>query len=249
MFRIIITYSVIAYIVFFSSCKKQSDSVYQTAKEYYPVESGKVWFYRLDSTTIPAFGTSLVTRSYHLKDSMGLSFFDNEGRESWPVFRFITDTLEINPWKSISTYYITSTKNNIEVVDDNNLRFIKLVSPVSKGIDWMGNVYIDTRSGTTPYLYLDGWKYVYTAVDSPYITIAGKIDSTVTVMQRDETSPEGPFDPQFYQQRNYGVEVYAHNIGLIYKNFLHWTWQPTPSPARFEDGSYGIELNLLRVKQ
>jgi hypothetical protein len=247
------TVQVIVIIIFvsaFFSCKKdQSLSVYTSAKIYYPLQSGRVLFYRLDSTTIPAFGTSLVTISYHLKDSTGISFMDNTGRESWPIYRFITDTLEQKPWQSISTYYVTPTANNIEVVDDNNLRFIKLVSPVSEGINWMGNSYIDTRSATTPFQYLDGWNYTYTAIDSAYTTLAGVIDSTVTVMQRDETSPEGAFDPQFYQQRNYSVEVYAQNTGLIYKNFLHWTWQPTPPPARYEDGSYGIVLNLLRIKQ
>jgi hypothetical protein len=96
---------------------------------------------------------------------------------------------------------------------------------------------------------MDGWNYTYDSVNVPYNTAVGIIDSSITVLQRDETTPEGAFDPQFYQQRNYSKEVYAHNIGLIYKNFLHWTWQPTPEPARYEDGSYGIILNFLRVNQ
>lgn len=249
MFKTVQVIAAIVFISAFFSCKKESSAVYTNAAAYYPLQSGRVWVYRLDSTTIPAFGTSLVMISYHLKDSIGISFLDNTGRESWPVYRFITDTLEEKPWQNISTYYVTSAGNNIEVVDDNNLRFIKLVSPVSAGINWTGNSYIDTRSASTPFQYLDGWNYVYTAIDSSYTTLAGVIDSTVTVFQRDETSPEGAFDPQYYQQRNYSIEVYARNTGLIYKNFLHWTWQPTPPPARYEDGSYGIVLNLLRVKQ
>ena len=231
------------------SCNKNDLPVYVKAAAYYPLQSGKVWVYRLDSTTIPAFGTSLITNSYHLKDSMGVSFPDNNGRESWPVYRFVTDTLEENPWRSISTYYVTLSGNNIEVVDDNNLRFIKLVSPVKTGVDWMGNSYIDTKSATSLFQYLDEWDYVYDSVNLPYTVIAGTFDSSVIVHQQDATSPEGPFDPQYYQQRDYSVEVYAYNTGLIYKNFLHWTWQPTPPPARYEDGSYGIILNLIRVKQ
>ena len=128
------------------SCKKNSSTpAFMKSENYYPVASGKIWIYRLDSTTIPAFGTSLVTRSYHLKDSMGISFIDNTGRESWPVYRFITDTLEQNPWQSLSTYYVTPAGNSIEVVDDNNLRFIKLVTPVRENYSWQGNAYIDTR--------------------------------------------------------------------------------------------------------
>lgn len=236
-------------LVFFSCRKDQATAIYLKAESYYPLQAGKVWIYRLDSTIISPFGSGLVTRSYHLKDSIGVSFFDNTGRESWLVYRFITDTLEQNSWQNVSTYYVTIAGNDIEVVDDNNLRCIKLVSPVSAGINWQGNSYIDTRSATSLYQYLDGWNFVYDLVNSPYTTLSGTIDSSVTVLQRDETSPEEPFDPQYYQQRNYSVEVYAYNKGLIYKNFLHWTWQPTPEPARYEDGSYGIVLNLIYVKE
>lgn len=236
-------------IIIFSSCTKTdvlSSSI--KAENYYPVSVGRVWIYRLDSTNIPAFGTSLVTNSYHIKDSVGNAFIDNTGRNSWVVYRFITDTLEQAPWQSLSSYYITPTANTVEVVDDNNLRFIKLATPVREGFTWPGNSYIDTRSATTPYQYLDGWNYMYKNVDSPYTTLAGIIDSSVTVFQHDETSPEGPFDPQFYQQRDYSIEVYANGVGLIYKNFLHWVWQPTPEPARYADGSYGIILNLIQTK-
>ena len=241
---------VIAFFFLFFSCKKeQSPDTYLNAAVYYPLKSGNVWVYRLDSTTIPPFGTSLTVHSYHLKDSAGVSFFDNTGRESWPIYRSVTDTLEESPWQNISTYYVTPTGKNVEVMDDNNLRFTKLVSPVSAGITWSGNSYIDTRSANTPYQYLDGWQYSYDSVNLPYTTLAGTIDSSVTIRQRDETSPDGPFDPQYYQQRNYSIEVYAYNKGLIYKNFLHWTWQPTPTPPHYEAGSYGIILNLIRVKQ
>src|SRR3954471_1484726 len=87
------------------SCKKNENPAYINAASYYPLQSGRVWFYRLDSTTIPPFGTSLIVHSYHLKDSVGISFLDNTGRESWLVYRFITDTLEQNSWQNISTYY------------------------------------------------------------------------------------------------------------------------------------------------
>lgn len=249
MLRIIQAFFIIIFLFAFSSCKKVQVAAYATASDYFPLQTGHVWFYRLDSTTIPPFGTELIVHSYHLKDSLGVSFFDNDGRTSWPVYRFITDTLEQNAWQPISTYFVTPTKTDIEVVDDNNLRFIKLVTPVSEGKSWMGNSYIDTRSATSLFQYLDGWNYTYNSMNLPFTTLARTFDSSVVVHQQDETSPEGDFDPQYYQQRNYSVEVYAHNTGLIYKNFLHWTWQPTPPPAGYDDGTYGIVLNLIRVKQ
>ena len=235
---------------FFISCTKQ-DTISSSVKasNYYPVAAGKVWVYRLDSTTTPDFGTSLVIHSYHVKDSIAGSFSDNTNRLSWIVYRLITDTLEQNPWQSLSTYYITPTANSIELLDDNNLRFIKLVAPVVQGKTWQGNSYIDTRSITSDVQYLDGWNYTYTAVDSPYTTLAGVIDSSVIVFQQDETSPDTAFNPDYFQQRDYSIEVYAKNTGLIYKDFLHWIWQPgDQQPGAYQEGSYGIRLNLIRTK-
>src|SRR5215212_1442848 len=114
----------ITYVMLFAaiSCKKNDSfiTINNTAANYYPLDTGKIWIYRLDSTTTPAFGTSLVMRSYHIKDSIGVAFMDNTGRESWPVYRFITDTLQQGPWRSLSTYYVTPVDKNIEVMDDNN---------------------------------------------------------------------------------------------------------------------------------
>ena len=72
-----------------------------------------------------------------------------------------------------------------------------------------------------------------------------KYENTVTVFQHNETTPDGAFNPNNYQQRNYGVEVYAKGIGLIYKDFLHWTYQVTPPPAKYEDASFGVKLTAM----
>ena len=81
------------------------------------------------------------------------------------------------------------------------------------------------------------------------ITLAGVIDSTVTILQQDETSPEGAFNPDYFQQHDFSVEVYAKGIGLVYKDFLHWIWQPgDQQPGSYQEGSYGIRFNLLMAK-
>lgn len=231
------------------SCSPESANPFRiSVKDYYPQQIGKVFIYRLDSTALSSFGAALSVSSYHIKDSTSETFNDNTGRLSYIVNRYISDTLESQTWQYMFTYYVTPTENTVEVMDDNNLRFLKLASPVQNDFSWQGNTFIDTRSANSPYQYLDGWNYTYQNINSKYTTIKGEIDSTITVLQRDETSPEGPFDPQFYQQRNYSSEVYAKGIGLIYKEFLHWTWQTTPPPAKYADDSYGITLNLIAVK-
>ncbi|HEY6975149.1 MAG TPA: hypothetical protein VH396_02600 [Chitinophagaceae bacterium] len=243
------------YVFFFginfllAGCSKQSAKISLPAlTDYYPLQTGRVLIYRLDSSLIPLFGTDLQIKSYLAKDSIADTIRDNQQRLSYRVYRFITDTLNVEPWAPIGTYYITPAGNSVEVVDENNLRFIKLKEPVRNDFHWQGNSYIDTKSAGSIYQYLDGWNYVYQNVDQPYTVIKGTLDSTITVLQQDETSPPGPFDPNNFQQRNYAIEVYARGIGLIYKEFLHSTWQTTPPPAHFENDSYGIKLRLIDYK-
>ena len=95
---------------------------------------------------------------------------------------------------------------------------------------------------------MDNWNYTYQNINTPFTVLKGSIDSTITVLGIDETRPDdGPFDPQYFKQRDYAEEVYAKGVGLIYKEFTHWVWQPSDNinPGHYEDGSYGIKMNLV----
>jgi len=233
-------------VFFMAGCDKQTETLNLPALEaYYPLQTGKVFIYRLDSMLIPFSGSDMLVRSYHARDSIADTIRDNMGRLSYRVFRSIRDTLDAQPWQSIGTYYITPTGHTIEVMDEHNLRFVKLAEPIRNDYSWQGNTYIDTRSAGSPYQYMDGWNYVYQNVGQPYTVLQGTQAHTITVLQQDETSPPGDFDPNNYQQRNYSVEVYAEGVGLIYKEYLHRTWQVTPPPPKFDNDSYGIKLNLI----
>jgi hypothetical protein len=233
----------------FYSCKKETEQLnLPQLADYTALQTGKVLIYHLDSTVVDVSGTQLANRAYLIKDSIAAIFADNTGQPSYRVYRFITDTLAAKPWQVLTTYYITPYDNSVEVVDDNNLRFITLKEPMVEGFSWKGNSYIDTRSATSSYQYMDNWDYTYQNVNMPFTTIKGAIDSTATVLQIDETAPPGPFDPGTFQQRNYSLEVYGKGIGLVYKEFLHWTWQPGGSSPQYESDSYGFKLNLIDVR-
>lgn len=229
-----------------SSCKKESETLQAASiTDYFPLVTGKTYLYRLDSTVPASFGTALIVKSYLAKDSIESTFTDNEGRLSYRIFRFITDTTGSQPWSFAATFYATPTDKWIEYVD-NNLRFLKLHAPVVEGYSWLAHSFIDTRSLNSTLGYLDDWEYEYRAVDSSYTVFNTTYDSTITVFQHDETIPEGPFDPSLDAQiRTYGLEVYAKGVGLIYKDFLYWNWQRNPPPPKYEDASYGVKLRLI----
>jgi hypothetical protein len=52
-----------------------------------------------------------------------------------------------------------------------------------------------------------------------------------------------------YAEILFSKEVYAKNIGLVYKEFIHETWQPPNANlvnGYYEEGSYGIKLSLIK---
>lgn len=228
------------------SCKKETETL-QTASmaDYFPLVVGKTYLYRLDSTVPASFGAALIVKSYQAKDSIESKFTDNEGRLSYRIFRFTRDTAGLQPWSFAATFFATPTDKWVEYVD-NNLRFLKLHAPVVEGYSWLAHSFIDTRSINSTVGYLDNWEYEYGGVDSGYSVLNTTYDSTVTVFQHNETTPEGPFDPGLEVQiRTYGLEVYAKGVGLIYKEFLYWNWQRNPPPPKYQDASYGVKLQLI----
>jgi len=133
---------------------------------------------------------------------------------------------------------------------------MRLRFPIREGFQWKGHSFIDASSINSTVRYLADWNYTYQDVEKPYKVFSKTFDSTVTVMQRDETIPEGPFSPTAYKQRNYGIEVYGKGVGLLYKDFLHYIYQPpTYDSSRvppilvrsgyYEDESIGIKLQII----
>lgn len=233
----------LGWIVLATSCTKSTETLSPTTvKELYPIKVGNTFFYRLDSTVTINFGASLARRSYHAKDSVQASFTDAMGKPSFRIFRYLRDTLNTKPWSFCATYVATFNDNKLEYVD-NNLRFIPLAEPVTENSIWKGNVYINTML-SFPYYFLDNWDYTYQNLDKPFTVRKGLIPNTYTVLQQDRQDP-GVFDPSRYNEKSYSIEVYAKGIGLIYKEFLYYVWQSTPAPARYQDDSYGIRLNLM----
>lgn len=228
------------------SCSKETEVLnVGTLNEFYPLQVGKVFIYRLDSTVLASFGSALVIKSYQAKDSVESTFTDNQGRLSYRIFRLLRDTAGVKPWQVAATYFATPTQKQVEFVD-NNLRFLKLLAPLSEGYTWKGHSYIDTKSLNTKVGYLDEWQYEYRNVGQPFKIFNTTYDNTVTVFQQDETTPPGPFNPNLdVQIRTLGNEVYAKGVGLVYKEFLYWNWQRNPPPAKYQDGSYGIKLRLI----
>ncbi len=241
----------IAFILLFTyafiSCKKQSETITNTdIKEYYPLHIGSVLTYRLDSTRIVNF--VVFSTAYYLeKDSVIGSFIDAQGRTAFIINRFITDTLLSQPYQLAESYSVIYDKDKIEYLDGANRRFIKLVNPVSIYTTWNGNSYLEDsiQNVITQNTTYNGWVYQYTTNNEAFTVLGNTYPNTCTILQKSDSS--GAFNPNVLSYKTYSSEVYAKGIGLIYKDFIAYFWQTTPSPA-YEDGSFGIKLKLISYK-
>jgi hypothetical protein len=224
------------------SCNKNNPLVTDGPSDYYPMHIGNYIIYRMDSLKYINVGSRDTLISYHAKEVVEDSITDNLGRPSYRVVRYLSDTSETSEWVPSIAYMVTPLKGSVEVVE-NNLRFIKLVTPVQDGITWRGNAYIDTKSDNSPVSYMDGWNYIYANTGLPFDVFAGSIPVTVTVNEANEVSGLGD---NSYTQTVYSAEVYGQHIGCIYKKFLYSVYQ-SPNveyPAGATIG-YGLTFNMV----
>jgi hypothetical protein len=240
-------------ILFFSGCKKSEELTMVSFRELYPIQVGKVFYYRLDSTVVSSSLQQLLKVSYNAKDSVDAEFLDNQGRKSFRIFRYLRDTLtpisNNSNWKFTATYYATFDENRLEYVD-NNLRFVSLTNPVSEGSQWNGAQYINIDTfvqNVFDYRFYKYYRHEYRDLGQPFQVKKGTIQNTYTVFHVDDTSPEGPFNPNEYQEKNYSIEVYAKGIGLIYKDMLRYVYNVTGTRG-FSPENFGIRLSLIDYK-
>ncbi|MEO6455524.1 MAG: hypothetical protein ABIN97_15700 [Ginsengibacter sp.] len=228
------------------SCKKKNDSFTSSpVSEYYPLQTGKYITYQLDSTVFLAFGVRDTVIKYQVQDRVDAQITDNNGKPSFRIIRFIRKNIT-QPWlPDGNTFMVVPRENSIEFIE-NNLRYIKLVLPVTEGFTWKGNSYIDASSINSEVRYLDDWDYMYDSLNVSLKLGNIVIDSTVRVAQRDEFLGQDPrIAGTQYAEKNYGVEKYAKGIGLVYKEFIHWEYQGAHPPVNASYTGYGVKLTMI----
>ena len=242
--NLIILSTVSILLVSVISCTKTEKFPSAELSEYMNLEVGKYVRYRLDSTKFINFGQKDTVIKYQGKEVVEAAITDNLGRPGWRITRYLSDTTGTKPWIASATYAIIPTREGVEVVE-NNLRFVKLRLPITEGYNWKGNSAIDTYSSTSEVRFMDDWDYTYENVSSSFNVFNNvNVDNTITVNQRDEVIGI-PTDPAVYSEKTVSREVYGAGIGLIYRNFLHWEYQPTNGQNPGYKIGYGIKLVMI----
>lgn len=242
--------------VLFSGCEKETEILQpETLTDYLPAQPGKYITYQLDSTIFTNFGTATTIRSYQEKNEVDALMTDNLGRSSYRVFRFLRDVAGMQAWRPAGTYLITPTDNTIEVLE-NNLRYVKLTSPVKQDNSWRGNRFLPAEPYKDRYQfsnddYQEGdksfpnWKYTYTGVNDTFAFKGQKITPVVTVLHIADSVNAPVTQPAAYGYRNHAVNKFAKGIGLVYEELTMWEYQPNPGGSGGYRTGFGVKRSMI----
>jgi hypothetical protein len=234
--RIVFVLGFVVLVTF--SCKKKeafdgTDSQKDRLTELtIALQPGKYITYRVDSTIFTSFGRATEIHKYLVKHVVDSAITDNLGRPAFRVFTFISDTTGSLPWQPIGSYVITVLDDRVETVED-NLRVIKLHTPVADGNTWKGNSYLAEDPYGSEYSFsnddnMGDWDFHFEGGLQSSLSIEGNTYNEVyLVSESNDIDPVN--DPSDYGSESISQEVYAKNIGLVYRELTLWEQQPNPS--------------------
>ncbi len=227
------------------SCNKTETLQTAQLSDYLPLISGKYITYRIDSTVFTNFGRNTEVHAYQVKHVVDSLITDNLLRPSYRVFRFIRDSAGTQSWQPSGSYFITPLTNSIELIED-NLRFIKLYAPVVDAFTWKGNKYLPNDPYGSEYNFsndddMQSWDFHYSGAPSSF-SYGGKNYSDVQTVEEVADSINVPITvPGAYASMNRAVERYSRTIGLVYREYTLWEYQPNTGGA---GGPYKIGFGI-----
>ncbi len=180
-------------------CKKSNNQAAKMYYTYFPTEINSWVEYEARSIIhVDALGSD--TTYFYLKEIITEEFIDNQGRTTYRVERFEKDSLD-QEYELKDVWYSNITQTTAEKVEE-NVRFTKMIFPVSENKTWDGN------ANNT----IGKWSYQYDSLHLPRTYNSLDFDSTVLVSQIDNVNP-------FQRQQAY--EVYANYVGLVRKSYIN----------------------------
>lgn len=228
------------------SCRKSSNGpIDRSSTTYFPLAIGKFVTYQVDTTYYIATECKKSVKSYQIRYSVTDTTLDTtlkgHYRPSYIIDVSIRNADGTGAWKAQRPMVVTPSDTNI-VVNQDGLVFIKLVLPVYSGSTWKGNALVNTNDSNN--MFFNGWNYTYTNVDATYNDNLANFNHTVTVIQNDLTTPNtGPSaDSIAYKFRSYSKEIYARNIGLVYKEYTYYKLNQQVAPCI---GGYTVIMRAI----
>ena len=201
------------------SCKKVTTTSLDPTRNYFPINLHKSVIYDVDS--IYYYGAA-GTR-YEIKCQMKYAIDDTVtyNNQLSYIMDVFTRPYESAPWVGSSVILITPTPTGILYYQDRT-KYLKMTFPVAQGTTWKGNQYAEINDSA--FSYLKDWNYTYQNYHLAYTNGLTTYDNTVTVLEDDQNVNYQNVDSAVAGYRTYAKEVYAYDVGMIYKEWTHYTF-------------------------
>jgi hypothetical protein len=240
----------------FFSCNEKEVFTTEKISDYQPLASGKYITYRLDSLVFTNFGRATEIHKYQVKHVIDAQISDNLGRPGYRVYRYIRDSVNITswtpaqPWVISGSYFITPLSDQLEVVE-NNLRFIKLHLPIKDGFSWKGNRYLPTDPYMSMYDFnndndIQDWDFYYDGTPSSFSYRNINYAEVQSVEEQNEAFNVPITNTGAFASKSRSVEKYSKNIGLVYREYELWEYQPNQGgPGGPYKTGFGITMWMI----
>lgn len=201
-----------------AACSSEAPVNPDTGLNYFPLKTGKSWIYQVEETTINQSIESVV--NYDLRVTVTDSTKNSSGGYTYSLHRE-TKTSDISPWQSLDTWSASLLTNQM-IQNESNTVFVKLIFPPARGLKWNGNQFNNLPDNGNVFNGKDSETYQVTDFDKPITLETGlEYPKTLTVIQNNFTDA--------IVGRDERSEVYARNVGLIYKEVIQLEYCTTPS--------------------
>jgi hypothetical protein len=208
----------------FLSCSKFSSYNGNYDNLYFPLQLGHYVTYNVDSIYYDSARCSRVERKSQVRYSVSDTCRDTANR-----FSYIIDVdyrlNESNAWAKQSVAIVTQTGTGLEYYQ-NTIRSVKLTYPIASGSRWYGNIYVPAADTSRQYLL--SWDFTYDAsgYKLPYNSGTIYFDNTITVLEDNVTINNTIPDSIAFTYRSYAKEIYAQNVGMVYREVTRLNYNP-----------------------
>jgi hypothetical protein len=232
------------------SCKEEFENIKVESPEAYSItpQPGKYITYRLDSLVFTQQGRSEETHSYQERHLVESQITDNLNRPSFRIYRSIRDFAGTQPWRPSGSYFITPLINSVEVIED-NLRTIKLISPIKEGTSWKGARFFGSEPYSSLYNFsnddnIADWDFTIDSTNTTIMLNAQTINDVVSLTAINESLNVPITDARSYASKTLLQEKFAKGIGLIFQEYILWEYQPNLNGTPYKTG-FGVKRSMI----
>ncbi|MCS6822645.1 MAG: hypothetical protein NZ551_12370 [Microscillaceae bacterium] len=174
---------------------------------YAPIEVGRYIIYEV-TEKIYSLSAPMEEKKYQLLERIAETFEDIQGENALRIERFKRNTVT-EPWQ-IDSVWVAKRTSQLFIKTENNIPYIKLTFPIQENKTWNGNARNNFSEQTYRMTNLNQRRRIRNLT----------FDRTLQVIQRRDSSLVG---------LNKQIEIYAENVGLIYKESNVVTYCSTPN--------------------